>query len=83
MEKFLESLNDFIVVDNYFTFFENEEVDGSGPWMVSDIVFGFAYIKLLDGVLKHLKEDVLHEFKINRNSESLEETLIETAVNPI
>ena len=82
MEKFLESLNDFIGVDNYFTFFENEEVDGSGPWMASDIVFGFTYIKLLDGALKHSKEDVLREFEMNRNSESLEETLLETAVYP-
>lgn len=82
MKQFLESLNDFIGVDNYFTFFENEEVDGSGPWMVSDIVFGFTYIKLLDGALKHSKEDVLREFEMNRNSENLKETLLETAVYP-
>lgn len=71
MKKFLESLNYFIGVDNYFTFFENEDVDGSGPWMVADIVFGFTYIKLLDCALKYSKNDVLEEFKKNNSTENL------------
>ena len=82
LKKFLDSLNDFIGVDNYYTFFENEDVDGSGPWMVSDIVFGFTYIKLLDTALEYSKEDVLREYEKNRNSNDLDEILMNTAVYP-
>lgn len=70
MKNFFESIND-LFSDNYSVFFENEEVDGSGPWMVSDIVFGFTYLKLMDSALRYSKEEVLNEYKNNKEAENL------------
>ena len=81
MKNFLESLND-IFSNNYHIFFENEEVNGSGPWMVSDIVFGFTYLKLLDSALEFSKENVIKEFKNCKDTQNLNEILLKTAVYP-
>lgn len=81
MKNFLDSINNFIGED-YFLFFENENVDGSGPWMVSDIVFGFTYLKLIDSALKYSKENVLKEYEKNKNSKNLKEILKSVAVYP-
>lgn len=70
IKKFFDSIGD-LFGDNYELFFENPDVNGSGPWRVSDIVFGFTYMKLLDGALRYSKEKVLEEFENSASSESL------------